>query len=173
MKSFSISHDKLKSRLFDIIDSCFFTKNGKRKYANLAISHQTNYFVKNHSDSTHKYSEVEIKKMLEFLIDNIFVVFGDRVFQQSVGITMGTNSAPLLAELFSYSYEADFIQKLQHEKQKSLAVAFNSTFRYIDDVLLINNHQFHSYVDSIYPSELEIRNTTESSTSRCFTENEF
>jgi hypothetical protein len=47
-------------------------------------------------------------------------------------------------------------------------VAFNSTFRYIDDVLSVNNDQFHSYVDSIYPSELEIKNTTESSTSASY-----
>jgi hypothetical protein len=47
-------------------------------------------------------------------------------------------------------------------------VAFNSTFRYIDDVLSINNDQFHSYVDSIYPSELEMKDTTESSTSASY-----
>jgi hypothetical protein len=44
----------------------------------------------------------------------------------------------------------------------------NSTFRYIDDVLSINNDQFHSYVDSIYPSELEIKDTRESSTSASY-----
>ena len=47
--------------------------------------------------------------MLKFLIDNIFVKFGGRVFQQRVDIPMGTNCAPLLADLFLYSYEADFI----------------------------------------------------------------
>jgi hypothetical protein len=72
------------------------------------ISHQKHYFVKYHSDSTHKYSEIE--KMLEFLIDNIYVVVGGKVFQQSVGIPMGTNCVPLLADLFLYSYEAEFIQ---------------------------------------------------------------
>jgi hypothetical protein len=45
---------------------------------------------------------------------------------------MGTNCAPMLADLFLYSYEAEFIQNLPHEKNKPLAVAFNSTFRYID-----------------------------------------
>jgi hypothetical protein len=40
-------------------------------------------------------------------------------------------------------------------------VVFNTTFRYIDDVLSINNNQIHSYVDSIYPCELEIKDTTE------------
>ena len=54
-----------------------------------------------------------------------------------------------------------------HEKKKSLAVAFNSTFRYIDDVLSINN-DFHSYVNSIYPNELEIKDTTESSMSASY-----
>ena len=50
--------------------------------------------------------------MLEFLIDNIFVSFGGTIFQQVVGIPMGTNRAPLLAYLFSYSYESEFLQKL-------------------------------------------------------------
>lgn len=52
---------------------------------------------------------------------------------------MGTNFAPLLADLFLYSYEAEFFQRLVHENKKSLPLAFNSTFRYIDDVLSINN----------------------------------
>ena len=95
-----------------------------------------------HSDSTYKYSEVDIKAMLEFLIDKIFVVFGNQVFQQFVWIPVGTYCAPLLADLFLYTYEVEFIQKLLHEKKKFLAVAFNSTFRYIDDVLSINNNDF-------------------------------
>jgi hypothetical protein len=47
---------------------------------------------------------------------------------------------------------------LLYEKKNSLAVAFNSTFRYIN-VLSINNDRFHIYVDSIYPNELEIKDT--------------
>jgi hypothetical protein len=52
---------------------------------------------------------------------NIFVMFGGRVFQQTVGIPMGTNCAPLLADLFLYSYEADFIQGLLKKNEKKLA----------------------------------------------------
>jgi hypothetical protein len=74
---------------------------------------------------------------------------------------------PFVADFFLY-YEAEFIQKLLHGKNKPLAVAFISTFRYIKDVLSIKNDQFHSYVDSIYPSELEIKDTTESSTSALY-----
>jgi hypothetical protein len=80
----------------------------------------------NITDSTHKYSEIEIKKMLEFLIDNIYVVVGGKVFQQPVGIPMGTTYAPSLVDLFLHLYKAEFIQKLLHEKtKKSPAVVLN------------------------------------------------
>jgi hypothetical protein len=106
--------------------------------------------------------------MLGFLVDNIYVVFGDQVFQQSVGIPIGTNCAPLLADLFLYSYEPEFVQKLLRDNNKKLAVSFNHTFRYIDNVLSIINHNFHSYVDLIYPDELEIKDTTESEKSASY-----
>ena len=72
--------------------------------------------------------------MLEFLIDNLFTMLGGRVFQQTVGMSMGTNCAPLLADLSLCSYEADFIQGLLNKNEKKLARSFNITFRYIDDV---------------------------------------
>jgi hypothetical protein len=100
--------------------------------------------------------------MLGFLVDNIYVVFGDQVFQQFVGIPMGTNCALLLADLFFYSYEAEFVQKLIQDDNEKLAGSFNHKFRYIDDVLSINNHNFHNYIHLIYPNELEIKDTTES-----------
>jgi hypothetical protein len=55
------------------------------------------------------YSESDIKTVLDFLVDNIYVVFGDQIFQKSVGIPMSANYAPLLADLFLYSYEAEFV----------------------------------------------------------------
>jgi hypothetical protein len=93
--------------------------------------------------------------MFVFLVDNIYVhvVFGDQVLQQSAGIPMGTNCAPLLGDLFLYSYEAEFVQKLLHDNNKKLAS---------NDVLSINNHNFYNYVHLIYPDELEIKDTTES-----------
>ena len=56
--------------------------------------------------------------MLGFLVDNIYVVFGDQVFQKTVGIPMGTNCALLLADLFLHSYEAEFVQKLLRDDNK-------------------------------------------------------
>ena len=95
-----------------------------------------------------------------FLIDNIFVILGGRVFQQTVGIPMGINCVPILSDLFLYSYEAGFIQRLLKKNEKKLVPSFNFTFPYIDDVLSLNNYRFGDFVDRIYPIELEIKNTT-------------
>ena len=54
---------------------------------------------------------------------NIFVVFGGKVFQQIVGIPMGTNCAPLLADIFLYSYEAEFIQSLLSTGKKKNSIS--------------------------------------------------
>jgi len=70
----------------------------------LVLGRDRSYFVKNHSDSTKKVSDTDIIKMLQFLIDNIFIMFGGRVFQQTVGIPTGTNYVLLLADLFLYSF---------------------------------------------------------------------
>jgi hypothetical protein len=85
------------------------------------LGRDRSYFVKNHSDSAKKFSETDIINMLEFLIDNIFVILGGRVFQQTVDIPMGTNCAPLLADLFIYSYAADFILGLLKKNEEKLA----------------------------------------------------
>ena len=107
--------------------------------------------------------------MLEFLVDNIFVVFAGKVFQQIIGIPMGTNCAPLLADIFLYSYEAEFIQSLLSTgRKKRLASQFNFTYRYIDDVLSINNPDLENYFGQMYPPELEIKDTTVSNTSASY-----
>ena len=80
---------------------------------------------------------------------------------------MGTNCVPLLADLFLYSYEADFIQGLL-KKEKKLARSSNSTFRYTDDVLSLNNSRFGYVIDCIYPIELEIKDTTDTDRSASY-----
>ena len=74
---------------------------------------------------------------------------------------MGTNCAPLLADLFLYSYEAAFIQTLIKSGKRHLAKSFNFTYSYIDDVLSINNPKFGDFIDFIYPVDLEIKDITD------------
>ena len=63
--------------------------------------------------------------------------------------------------MFLYSYEAEFIQGFLKKNERKLAIFFNLTFRYIDDVLSLNNCKFGDFVDHIYPMELEIKDTTD------------
>ena len=74
----------------------------------------------------------------------------------------------LLADIFLYSCEADFLQSLLSTGRKRLASYFNFTYRYIDDVLSINNPDFENYLGQMYPPELEIKDTTESNTSASY-----
>ena len=78
---------------------------------------------------------------------------------------LGTNCAPLLADLFLYSYESEFLQKLVKDKKIHEAGAFNFTYRNFDDVLSINNSTFAEFLPLIYRSELEVKETTASSAS--------
>ena len=133
----TIPHQKLKSRLETLIQNSFLHKYGNRRYKYLVSCREGPYFEKEHSDSMKKYTAEDIIKMLEFLVNNIFVIFAGKVFQQIIGIPMGTNCAPLLVDIFLYYYEAEFIQSLLSAGKKRLASQFNFTYRYIDDVLSI------------------------------------
>ena len=81
------------------------------------------------------------------------------VFRQVIGIPMGTNSAPLLADLFLHTYEYEFIIKTM-KGDITRALQFNKTFRYIDDLLCVNNDNFNKHINEICPSELILKNTT-------------
>ena len=79
-----------------------------------------------------------------------------------VGIPMGTNFAPLLADLFLYSYENEFLDKLIKEGKRKLARKFNLSYRYIDDLIFFNNKRFTEFISDIYPKKLTTSETTES-----------
>jgi hypothetical protein len=68
-------------------------------------------------------------------MDNIFVMFGGHVFQQTVCIPMGISYVPLLADLFFYSHGAYFIKGLLKTIRSYIVRSFNFTIRYIDDDL--------------------------------------
>jgi len=106
--------------------------------------------------------------MLEFLIDIVFVMFDGHIFQRTTGIPMGQKCAPFLTDFLLHSYEADFIQRLLKKNGKKLSQSFNVPFRYIDDVLSINNSRVGDFVDRIHPIELEIMDTTDTDKSASY-----
>ena len=161
----TIPHQKLRDRLTSIIRNAFIFRNGNRRYKYLVLGHEETYFLKEHSDSKNKYSEDDIIKMLEFLVDNIFVVFAGKVSKQTVGIPMGTNCAPPPSRRHLSVFIRSGFHTVFALNRKETAYRLNFTYRYIDDVLSINNPEFENYLGQMYPAELNIKDTTEITTS--------
>ena len=93
-------------------------------------------------------------KLFTFLMKNMYVQFDGMVYQQIVEIPIGTNCAPLIADLFLYCYERDFMSDLHKSKRHDLIDMFNDTSRYPDDIFTIDNPEFEKYFPDIYPAEL-------------------
>jgi hypothetical protein len=68
---------------------------------------------------------VDIEGMLGFLVGSFCVVFRGQVTRRSISIPVGAGCAPLLADLFLYSCEVEFVQKLLRKNSKKLVVSFN------------------------------------------------
>ena len=76
--------------------------------------------------------------IVDFLVDKIFV----KLFRQVIGILIGTNCAPFLADLFLYSYESEFLDSLAGGGHRKLARSFYLCYRYIDFLIVFNNKEF-------------------------------
>ena len=85
-----------------------------------------------------------------------------------VGIPMGTNCAPLIADLFLFCYERDFMLNLSKSNHIDLVQKFNRTSRYIDDILNMDNPYFEQYIHTIYRKELILNKSNVSSTDVSF-----
>ena len=62
--------------------------------------------------------------MLTFWLDDMFIRFGTKLYRQVVGIPLGTNCAPLVADLFLFRYERDFMMSISDNKQADVTDAF-------------------------------------------------
>ena len=89
------------------------------------------------------------------------------VYQQIVEIPIGTNCAPLVADLFLYCNEGNCMSKLQKSKRFDLINKFNDTSRYLDDIFTIDDPEFAENIPDIYPRELQLNkaNTSDKETS--------
>ena len=87
---------------------------------------------------------------LHNLLDNIFIRFCSKLLRQIIGISMGSKCAPLVADLFLFCYERDFMLFLPENHQAGVIEGFYS----LDDLLNIDNPHFEQMVGQIYPTEL-------------------
>ena len=159
----SIPHDLLKSRISNLVNNAFRKKNGSVTYSHIKFTRAKGYFTHDiNGGGDGMYTADNICRMIEFLIDNIFVQFGGRLFHQMIGIPVGTNCAPLLADLLLYPYENEFLDNMIRSGHRRLARSFNLCYRYIDDLIVFNNKQLLDYLKEIYPSKLAVEKANKS-----------
>ena len=101
-------------------------------------------------------------------MDNIYISFGTKLYRQIVGILIGTNCAPLVADLFLFCRERDFMKDLSNDNQADVIKTFNSMSRYLDNHLNIDNPYFEGMVNQIYPPELQLNKAITSDTEAPF-----
>ena len=123
MLSITLPHNLIKEKLHDLIEwtfnkegSLYLACNGRNAF--LTSEKHRNYTL---------WSCQKVCEALTFLLGNIYIRFGIKLFRQIVGIPMGTNCAPLVADLFLFCYERDFMMSLSEEKQSEVIEAFSST----------------------------------------------
>ena len=104
---------------------------------------------------------------LIYILDNIYIRFGTKLYRQIVGIPMATYSDSLVADLFSFCYGRDFMTSLSVE-QAEIIGAFKSISRYLDDLLNIDNPYFEGMVNRIYPPELQLNKANTADTEAPF-----
>ena len=122
--------------------NCAFVKKDQRRCKYLVLGRDRSYVVQNLSDSTKKFSKLIVSTCSSFWLTTYLLCFMDISFQRTAGMLMGKHCAPFLTDLLLDSYEAYFIQRLLKKNGKKQSRSINVPFRYIDDILSINNSTF-------------------------------
>ena len=135
----------------------------------LACNDKKAFFTSaDHYRGYRRWSCQNVCDALSFLLDNIYIRFVTKLYRQIAGIPMGTNCAPLVADLFLFCYERDFMKNLSSDNKADVIKAFNLTFRYLSDLLNIDNLYFEGMVNQIYPPELQLNKANTSDTEAPF-----
>ena len=100
----TLPHNRIKDKLVDLIERTF-----QREGSLYIACNDKNAFFTSDADRTYNlWTCQKVCEALTFLLDNIYIRFGSKLYRQIVGIPMGTNCAPLVADLFLFCYESPF-----------------------------------------------------------------
>ena len=148
-----IDHSNLIERLNNIIDFVF--KGGSRKF--IAFNDYGSAFWAKKRLGKRFFTKNSLKLVVKHLIVNCHFQVGNLLLCQIIGIPMGIDPAPFWANLYLYSYECEFMNGLI-KKDKSKALSYHGSFRFIDDKCCINgSREFANSFPNIYPPSLELK----------------
>ena len=108
------------------------------------------FLIRNFSTSRVEFSyfpKVDIKFTLEsllerlnYLIDNAYIIFDGNVYRQAIGIPVGTNADPHVANIYLHQYENDYFNYLYINNMKGELSKLKHVFRFQDDLISFNDH---------------------------------
>ena len=140
-----------------LVDFCF--DGGPSKF--IAVTKYEAKWVDDPSKYDLVFNKTSIKKAIEFLMNNCHFTIGNKIFQQIIGIPMGSDPAPFFANLFLYYFENKWLRNLQRSNLQK-ARKFSNTFRFIDDLIAVNDGlEFLNHFKEIYPNELVLSQENE------------
>ena len=147
-----IPHHKLLDVLSELTDFCF--QGGTHEQ--ISVNNSGARWVSKNSKAMIRFNRNTVKDAIKYIMNNCHFTFGEKLFRQIVGIPMGSDPAPFMANLFLYYFESNWINNLKKESLQR-ARRFLHTFRFIDDLLTINDHgEFSNSFKEIYPPELQL-----------------
>ena len=150
----NLNHDVIKTALSSVIRLAF--KHSKRKC--IAIYSKSSAFVNSTRDGTWYFDESSLVDAVNYLMDNCYFTLGHLIFRQIIGVPIGVDPGPYIANLTLWFFENKYLEKLYKTDYFS-AKLLNRTFRLIDDITAVNaDGVFQKHLDKIYPSSLFLNN---------------
>ena len=153
----SLPHAEIKQKLRNLFKK-IYDREGK-EFIN--ANHRKAYFSSIKNKNFHPFTQRNLVQTLDFILDNIFVKFGDSIYKQVIGIPIGLDAGQDIANLLLYQYESSYIERIS-KTNLNLAKKFKTSARYIDDLFSANFPDFKTHLPQIYPPELVINASSNS-----------
>ena len=148
-----LSHDDIKTAITFAINLAF-NRNKYKPY--LSVYNSSAAWVKKPRTTTVHFTSSNLIKCVCFIIDNSYFILGELVFRQLIGIPIGVDPGPFIANLTLWYFEFIYISKL-YKVDYASALKLNRTFRLIDDITSINSDGlFQAHCPKIYPASLSL-----------------
>ena len=161
----SIPHTQLKANLLKFINRVFGFKEKPFIIPNIYTKRA--YFSQGRSSNKTSFNKDELIECVNYLIDNSFVIYQGKIYKQVIGIPMGTNAGPQIANTYLHVYEYEHIKKLIENGDKVALKSLENIFRYQDDLISFNDSGLlGNILGDIYPKEM-IVNCTNVSPRKC------
>jgi hypothetical protein len=149
----NLPHDDIKESLNKLLIKMFNTKKQNHILVNSKRNHAT--FSDSQSyDNNKQYKRYTLDMVIEslsFILDNTYIQFAGEIYRQIIGIPMGGNACPFIADLYlawkEFVYVTDLVEK---KKNFKLAKSLNNNCRYIDDIITLNIPNFGEIAPAIY-----------------------